>query len=181
MTEQELLERAKAAGFAAGVIPTGAIRFEPEFRKYCAENLCGNFGVNWSCPPDCGTPEQMKARLLAQGTALVLRSDHNITDYRDRAAILKAKKAHNRAALQLADALRAAGLPGLLIGGGNCDLCDTCARAEGKPCVEPERMFSCLSAYCVHVRDLADTAGLEFASEPGKMSLFGLYAFARAE
>lgn len=176
MTHEMLLQLAKDAGFSAGLIPTGAIHFDHGFRKYCAENLCGNFGASWSCPPDCGTPEEMQARLLAHGTALVLKSDHNITDYRDRAAVLAAKKAHNRAALQLADALRAAGVPGLMIGGGNCDLCETCTRIQGQPCVDPERMFSCLSAYCVHVRDLADAAGLEFASEPGKMSLFGLYA-----
>ena len=107
----------------------------------------------------------------------MLCSDHAIEDFRDRAAILQAKKQHNRASLALADALRAAGIPGLLAGGGNCDLCDRCARQDGLPCVMPDRMFSCLSAYCVHVRDLAEAAGLEFASQPGKMSLFGLYAF----
>lgn len=174
---EQLLTLAREAGFEAGLIPTDKILFDHSFRKYCAENLCGNFGANWSCPPDCGTPEQMQARLQGYASALVLRSDHSIADYRDRAAILAAKKAHNRAALQLAEQLRQRNLPGLLIGGGNCDLCDSCARLEGKPCVDPERMFSCLSAYCVHVRALAEAAGLEFNSEPGKMSLFGLYAF----
>ena len=177
MTHRQLIDLARQQGFTAGVIPTGAIRFEAEFRKYCAQNLCGNFGVNWSCPPDCGTVEQMQARIQAYPYALVLCSDHAIEDYRDRAAILQAKKQHNRASLALADALRAAGIPGLLAGGGNCDLCDRCARQDGLPCVMPDRMFSCLSAYCVHVRDLAEAAGLEFASQPGKMSLFGLYAF----
>lgn len=177
MTHQEILALAREAGFSAGLIPTSAILFDPSFRKYCAENLCGNFGANWSCPPDCGSPEQMAARLTAYPTALVLCSDHNIGDWRDRAAVAAAKGAHNRAAVALAQQLKDAGHPGVLAGGGPCDLCQVCARREGRECLHPEELFSCLSAYCVHVKALADAAGLTFSSEPGKTTFCGLYAF----
>ena len=181
MTHHQILTLAREAGFSAGLIPTADIPFDHSFRKYCAENLCGNFGANWSCPPDCGSPELLESRLKEQSWALVLCSDHDVADYKDRAAVLKAKRNHNRAALALAEQLKQAGYPGLLAGGGPCDLCDLCARAEGRPCTDPERMFSCLSAYCVHVKALADAAGLEMALVPGRMSLFGLYAFSGPE
>ena len=63
MTEEAMIQYAIDEGFSAGSIQeTGGIVFDPTFRSYCEENLCGQYGINYSCPPDCGTPEEMKRR-----------------------------------------------------------------------------------------------------------------------
>ncbi|SCH48332.1 Predicted metal-binding protein (DUF2284) [uncultured Blautia sp.] len=36
--------------------------FDYSFRGYCEENVCGNYGTNHSCPPDCGTVQEMEER-----------------------------------------------------------------------------------------------------------------------
>ena len=54
METQQMLSQAFEEGFAAAaVVDTGEIAFDPSFRPYCEENLCGQYGVNYSCPPDC--------------------------------------------------------------------------------------------------------------------------------
>ena len=54
---EELISAALEEGFAAAaIVDTDKIVFDPSFRPYCAENLCGQYGANYSCPPDCGTP-----------------------------------------------------------------------------------------------------------------------------
>ena len=64
MTDDQMIQLAYGEGFAAAAVTdTDKIVFDPAFRPYCAENLCGQYGVNHSCPPDCGTPEEMKARV----------------------------------------------------------------------------------------------------------------------
>ena len=66
MKETEIIELALAEKFhQAEIVNTDKIVFNTAFRPYCEENLCGQYGANYSCPPDCGTPEQMKQRVLA--------------------------------------------------------------------------------------------------------------------
>ena len=75
MTHEEMIAWAVEEGFsAAAVVDTEQIVFDPSFRPYCAENLCGQYGANYSCPPDCGSPEEMKQRVLRHKNALVLQS-----------------------------------------------------------------------------------------------------------
>ena len=52
MDETRLMGMAREAGFGAGIIDTAQICFDADFLKYCEENKCGNYGANYSCPPD---------------------------------------------------------------------------------------------------------------------------------
>ena len=62
MTWEEMTSIAAEEGFAAAVVTdTKDIPFDPSFRPLCAENLCGKYGANYSCPPDCGTPDEIAA------------------------------------------------------------------------------------------------------------------------
>ena len=116
MTWEEMTSIAAEEGFAAAVVTdTKDIPFDPSFRPLCAENLCGKYGVNYSCPPDCGTPDEMRARIQAHRHALVLQTIWEIADYSDSKAIKAAKKEHNAATLRLLGRLRRADVPGFPI------------------------------------------------------------------
>ena len=102
MTEKEMIDLALAEGVcAAEMTDTKDIVFDPMFRPFCAENLCGQYGVNYCCPPDCGTPEEMKQRVLSHKRGLVLQTIWEISDYTDKKAIKHAKSSHNSAAIRL--------------------------------------------------------------------------------
>lgn len=177
MDQTALIDLAVEEGFAAAaVIDTQQIPFDPMFRPFCAENLCGQYGVNHSCPPDCGTPEQMKARLLAKKQALVLQTIWQIEDLTDLAAIKEAKAGHNAAELRLVKRLRQQGINGVIVGASGCALCKPCRKAQGQPCVFPDLQYSCMSAYCIFVKKLADRCGMEYDCGQGLLSFFGLYA-----
>lgn len=178
MLEKEILHLAADAGFcAAEIIPVEDIVFESYFRKYCEDNLCGNYGVNYSCPPDCGSVGEMKARMRAYSRALVVQSKWPITDYSDSEAIRKAKRAHNKAMLDVIDRMRAEGHDGLMGGASPCTLCERCEVRSGVPCRQPDRRFSCLSAYCIHVKELAERCGMDYLCADGGIAFFGVYAF----
>lgn len=179
MTEQAMIAAAVEEGFAgAAVIDTDKIVFDPMFRPLCEENLCGQYGVNHSCPPSCGTPEQMKQRVLAHKKALVLQTIWEIPDLQDKDAIKEAKLGHNQAALRLVKRLREQNCPGFLVGASGCALCSPCALKNGKSCVFPDKQYSCMSAYCVFVRKLAEECGLEYSPGDGLVAFFGMYVFA---
>lgn len=66
MREEDLIAVAEDAGFAkAAVMNTEDLEFEHEFRKFCEQNDCGNYGNNYGCPPYCGTPKRWRTELCS--------------------------------------------------------------------------------------------------------------------
>ena len=178
MTEAAMIQYAVEEGFsAAGILDTGKIVFDASFRSYCAENLCGQYGANYSCPPGCGSPEEMKQRILSHKKALVLQTLWEVTDYADMAVIKPAKASHNASQLRLAKRLRTEGVDGFLVGASGCALCSPCRQALGQPCPFPEYRHSCMSAYCIFVKKLADQCGMEYDCGEGLLAFFGMYVF----
>ena len=173
-----MISLARSEGFsAAAIADMRAIVFDSGFRKYCEENLCGRYGANYSCPPDCGTPDAMKARLSAYKSALVLQTKWDITDYRDMPAIKAAKQSHNQAMLRVIARLKQEGIRGKMAGASCCTLCERCAILDSEPCRDPERQFSCMSAYCIDAGELAKRCNLPFAWNPQRLHLFGMIMF----
>ena len=178
MNEQTMIDLAVSEGFAAAaVVDTDQIVFDPMFRPYCEENLCGQYGANYSCPPDCGSPEAMKQRILAHKKALVLQTIWQVQDYSDAPTIKKAKKSHNTAELRLIQRLRDEGCDGVIVGASGCSLCAPGGLPKGEPCRFPDLQYSCMSAYCIFVRKLAEACGMEYDCGEGLLGLFGMYAF----
>lgn len=174
MNEKQILDLARAAGFSAALCATADIPVDHSFRRYCEENLCGQYGRNYGCPPRCGTPAEMEARLRVPGCALVLQSTWPIADYTDSAAITQAKIAHNTASCALLQRLAAEGVRGFMVGCSGCTLCEECALTRGAPCVYPQRCYACMSAYCVHVRELVAGCGLRYDCADGNLRMFGM-------
>ena len=175
LSNEEMLLLAEKEGFcAAAMVSVDDIVFNGGFRKYCEDNLCGCYGANYSCPPDCGTIDEMRVRMQDYKNALVVQTKWDIKDYTDRDAIRSAKKAHNEAMFRVIDQL---GVKGVMGGASPCTLCEQCAIADGKPCRDEERRFSCLSAYCIDVAALAKKCGMEYFCADGGIALFGVYAF----
>ena len=177
MTDSELIRQAETEGFHAAILSAKDIPVDGSYRKFCEDNLCGKYDANYSCPPACGTVDEVHGRLFAYDKALVLQTIHDIGSYENKEEILKSKKNLNLAILDLTDTLRKAGMECFCLGYGGCPLCDPCKQVEGKPCVFPEKRISCMSAYCIDVGKLAGKCGLEFAWLPEKLFLFGMIVF----
>ena len=177
MQEHEIIKLAEEMGFTAAYIDTADVVQDPSFRKFCEDNLCGKYNANYSCPPDCGTVDEVQQRLRSGKRALVLQSIWDIGSYDNKDGIQKSKKTHNAAILRFTETLRQAGHKGFCLGYGGCPLCDPCKRVNNEPCAHPEQKISCMSAYCIDVAKLAEKCSLEFAWVPEKLFLFGMFVF----
>lgn len=177
MTNVELLERIQEEGFTAAFMDPRDIPVEPAFRQYCEENRCGKYGANYSCPPDCGTVEELHGNILAEKKVVILTSQWEVNGYEDSEGIQLAKKTHNEKVLRVLEAVKAGGWKGFAAGYGGCGLCNPCKRVEGKPCAFPEKRISCMSAYCINVGELARRCGLDYSWDPNKLHLFSMIAY----
>ena len=73
---QDYAALAKEAGFTdAAYLPVRELVVVPEYRAFCEENLCGNYGVLPACPPMSGTVEEMTAAMRRYQTALILMNE----------------------------------------------------------------------------------------------------------
>lgn len=169
MKEEELLNLAREAGFEAAMLPAHRVPTDGKFRAFCEENRCGQYGANFSCPPTCGSPEQMRDKILAKQTALVLKTTWPIANYQDTAAILHGKQTHNRKMLRLNESLG-----GLCAGGSCCCLCTPCRMKTGESCPYLDLRFSCMSAYCVDVAELCKRCGITFAWDETLLSVYSM-------
>lgn len=176
MTDKEILELTVDSGFTqVSLIDTADIVFHAPFRKACEANYCGNYNSSHSCPPQCGSPEEMEAKVMAHKKALVFQLLADMSDSED---YLAARKISSQLAVKLINKLNENGIfGGLRVGSSGCDLCEECSFKHGKPCLYPDKMFSCLSAYCIDVQKLAEKCGMSFGWSKDKIGFYGMYVF----
>jgi len=178
--DAKLLEIAVETGFnAAAVISTKDFVFVPEYRKYCEDNLCGNYNKNYGCPPYCGTVEEMQAKACRFEKALVLQTQVTAKDIYDPAETKTYKMQHTAKTRKLMRSLEEKGFveKGLPIMAGPCNLCTSCNMPQGTPCPHGEEQFSCLSAYCIDVGKLAESCQMEISWRGNVVYFFSMYLF----
>lgn len=156
----EIIELAKVSGFEAALLNPSDLEFDFTFRKYCEQNLCGNFGTSPCCPPLCPSAEELRAEVLKCKYVLVLKSNHDIPDLTSRAAIKAAQEAHNREALQLISKIP--------------DFSGCLALCSSTDTEIPKGITAaCLSAYCVNVLKMAERCNMTYAYKDTVLALFG--------
>lgn len=174
-------EEASREGFARlALIQAKDIVCQKGLRTFCEENRCGQFGRNHSCPPACGTEEEMAERLTRYEKALLLVNTFEVKNALDAGETTPLKKRHSQKSRRLISQLEAEGkLPegGLMILAGPCSFCSRCTLPEGKPCAYPKEQASCLSAYSINVMKLTETAGFELSWDLSQVTFVALYLF----
>lgn len=116
----------------------------------------------------------MKEKVLCWKQALVMQTMWDIEDPLDNAQIKPAKNEHNKLTRQLIDQVDE---PGLMIGVSGCSLCDPCAITTGEPCRFPKMQCSCMSAYCIFVKEMTDLCHMDYECAPGITTFFSMFCF----
>lgn len=180
MREEDMIAAAEDAGFAkAAVMSTEDLEFEHEFRVFCEQNDCGNYGNNYGCPPYCGTPLEMEDRVMQYQKAVVFQSRTPVNNIFDDAETKQIKKIHTGMTLRTVEALKEKGLDdnGMYIMCGPCNMCEECKMPAGEPCVQEQKRFSCLSAYCIDAAKMAKHCNMDMQWNGDIVSFFSIYIY----
>ena len=141
-----LFAEAKACGFdAVGPLDPKKLNFLPEVRDMCAADKCNNYNRSWSCPPACGTLEEIQARCAPYTQGILVQTIARMADEYDIETMTEAPKRHAENFLRLVDRLAAMGLDMLPMGAGGCMRCKTCTYPDA-PCRFPDKVFPSMEA-----------------------------------
>ena len=147
------------------------------FRAYCEDNVCGFYGKCWSCPPDIGDIDALRAELGLYGQALLYQVIAQVKDYTDTESMNAAGAKLMEVSQKLHACLRAYLKKPFLHLSGSCHLCPECAKVVDEPCRYPDKMLPSLSAYGVDVRGTCEGTSLAYMNGENTVTFFGMVLY----
>lgn len=162
MTTDAVMELAREIGFShVGEVNTAALEFLPQVREMCQSNRCQAYGRSWTCPPHCGTLEEIAGRARQYRRGVLVQTTAQLEDDFDLEAMMEAEKLQKEQFRALVERLREE-FPRLLpMAAGSCTLCEQCTCPDA-PCRFPDRAFPSMEAYGLMVSDVCRRSGLPY-------------------
>ncbi len=178
----KLEEQAISCGaFKAKVIPMEKVVFNPELRKACEANYCGNFGRNYACPPNVGTSDELIAKAKSYAYGLVFQTVTEIEDSYDFEGMMEASANHTKTADAIEEKVKEYCSHYLQLTAGGCNRCKQCAQITGEPCRMPDRAISSVEAYCMDCSQLATASDMLYINGVNTVTYFGMFLFPVSE
>lgn len=166
MNDQALFALAARCGFDHfGALPAEAMEFDPAVRDMCAADRCRSYGRRWSCPPGCGTLEEIAAKASAYHWGILLQSTGEMEDDFDVEAMMDTEKLHKQRFFRFVEEVRKAFPDCLPMASGACQLCRECTYPDA-PCRFPEKAIPSMEAYGLMVSRVCERSGLPYYYGP---------------
>ena len=162
----------------ANIIAVSEIPFEPELRKLCESNQCGNYGKSWTCPPDVGDVYELMKKAKRYNYALVFQTVSELEDSYDFEGMLQGLKYHENVTNNIKKLVyKEINPPILQLSAGWCKICKVCAKKDDKPCRYPDKAIASLESYGIFVAKLAEKADMKYINGVNTVTYFGAFLF----
>lgn len=123
----DALKTADAIGFEkAAPLARDALIFREEVRAMCRADRCRSYGRTWSCPPGCGTLDEIREKVSAYTGGILVETIGEMEDEFDFESIERAAALHKKRFEALTAALRGDGRDILPMGAERCTVCRNC-------------------------------------------------------
>ena len=166
MTLEELFGWCEEIGFSHyGALNCAELRFLPEVRDMCAAGRCQMYGKSWSCPPHCGTLEEIadKARNYSRG--ILLQCTGNMEDDFDVECMMDTEADLKEKFKVLVERVRTVYPNCYPMAAGTCTVCKTCTCPDA-PCRFPEKAIPSMEASGLVVSEICEKSGLPYYYGP---------------
>ena len=165
---------------ASAVISTEDIEFVADFRKACEMNTCGQYGLNWMCPPAVGSPDELQEKVMELPRGVVIQTVSQLQDSFDFEGMQRAEEEHEKTFRNILDQIQSnvsykALLP---LNVGACKFCGECTCKAGEPCRFPDKAVASLEAHCIDVNCLLSKYSIPYNNGPDTVSYVSLFLLA---
>lgn len=140
-----------------------------EVRQMCASGKCHMYNRSWSCPPACGTLDELRGRISCYHEGILVQTVGKLEDSLDGEGMLKAEAQHKQHFEQLHEQLRPLYPKLMAIGAGACTRCQTCTYPDA-PCRFPDRMTSSMEALGMLVLQICKDNDLQYYYGPNTIA-----------
>ena len=165
---EKLSVQGKTCGFTnVARLDPATIELREEVRAMCASGKCRMYGRSWSCPPACGTLEELRARISGYREGILVQTVGQLEDSMDGEGMMEAEAQHKAHFSDMHDLLLQ-DYPDLLAIGA-CTRCKTCSYPDA-PCRFPDRMTSSMEALGMLVLDVCKANGLTYYYGPNTIA-----------
>ena len=160
MDLEKLNRLALECGFTKiAALDPSTIELREEVREMCAR--CSAHGKNWSCPPHCGELEDLRRRIGAYPSGILVQTVGEIEDSFDGEGMMEAEARHKASFKEMRRRLSEE-YPGMLaLCAGCCTICEACSCPDA-PCRFPDLPISSMEAYGMVVLDVCRANGLPY-------------------
>lgn len=177
MIDYEALKQlAIESGFTnAGPLDVSTLEFMPEVRDMCASDKCHAYGKNWSCPPACGSLEEMREKVKKYSKGLLVQTVGQLEDNLDWDTMQQTADDQSAHFYKLWDALDKQYPSLLAMGAGTCTKCKECTYLQGKPCCFPNRLMHSMEACGLFVSRVCSDNNLPYNYGPNTIAYTGCF------
>lgn len=173
---EKLCGMAKKCGFTnSGPLDVSTLKFMPEVRDMCASDKCHHFNKSWSCPPACGTLEEMREKVKAFKSGIIVQTVGEMEDNFDFETMEEAAKRQSESFALMYKRLKEEYPQVLPMGTGGCTICASCTYTQGQPCRFPEEMTSSMEACGLLVSQVCTDNGVPYNYGPRKIAYTGCF------
>ena len=162
MTLEELKKLAEDTGFDfVQELNMDALVFMPEVRDTCADGKCTAYGTRWTCPPACGTLEEMREKVKNFTQGILVQTVAQMEDEFDIETIQESAETHKERFDKLTGAILDTDQPAMFMGTGGCRICKKCTYPDA-PCRFPNKAFPSMEACGLLVSKVCTDSGLAY-------------------
>ena len=158
------------------LLDTNDIQIQERVRIICRQE-CERYGSTWACPPGVGTLSACEKRIRSYPCGMFFSSVAEVSDVLNMEEMLATRQEHEKLTTQVGDYIRKQGYEIFILSTESCDICETCAYKEGKPCRHPEYMHPCLESHGVVVSEIVEKEQMEYNLGGNTILWFSLILF----
>lgn len=140
----------------------------------CRMNACGNYNKSWTCPPNIGTLEENRKKILGFCGSFVIQNIFKLEDSFDFEGMTDALITHDKRIRNLMKAMKQKYPQKEIyaLGCGGCKFCDVCAFPE--PCRCPEEAMASVEGIGMMVPGLVESVGFSYINGVNTVSYVGM-------
>ena len=165
----KISELASDAGFINAVFDANILSPDMKVRAMCEDNRCQRYNRSWSCPPACGTVEQLTSEMSKYKKGILLVSVFDVDGDFDLEGIKNGQIAHVRRFDRIVRQVRFFYPSCMPMSAGSCSRCQKCTYPDA-PCRFPDRLYPSMEACGLLVSKTCEDCGLKYNNGPSTIT-----------